>query len=306
MVTQTLRSQVSEHLARLQWSVDKRRMCPNCRAFITSSDRVCPYCEVQLGPRAVELRSAETLQNFIPRAYATSVLILVINVAVYVAMLIVSVKFSNKAASGALGDVWQGFSGGVLILFGGKYAPYIYQYHQWWRIVTAGFLHGSLLHIAMNMWVMFDLVAEVEQFYGTSRLVIIYVVSSAAGFLLSLWWAPATVSIGASAACFGLIGGMMAIGLTRDTPLARAIRSYYRRWALYGIVFSFMPFMHIDIAAHVGGLIGGFAVGFLAGLPGAAKSPCERAWQAVAGICVIATAYCFLQELRFFNVALSQ
>lgn len=281
-------------------------MCPNCRAFITTSDKVCPYCEVQLGPRAVELRSAEALPGFIPRVYTTSVLILVINVAIYVAMMVVSVRFSQKPASDALGDVWQGFSGGVLMLFGAKYAPYIYQYHQWWRLVTAGFLHGSLLHIGMNMWVMFDLVAEVEQFYGTSRLVIMYVASTITGFLLSLWWAPATVSIGASAACFGLIGGMMAIGLTRDTPLARAIRSYYRRWALYGIIFSFMPFMHIDIAAHVGGLIGGFAVGFIAGLPGLANSPRERLWQGVAIACVLITALCFFQEFRFFNIALSQ
>ena len=281
-------------------------MCPNCRAFITSNDRVCPYCEVQLGPRAIDMRSAEVFHNMIPRAYMTSVLILIINFALYIAMIAFSVTHSQQPASSALGEVWQGFSNGVLVLFGGKYAPAIYQAGQWWRLITAGFLHASLLHIGMNMWVMFDLVAEVEQFYGTSRLVVIYIVSSFAGFLLSLWWAPATVSIGASAACFGLIGGMMAVGLTRDTPLARAIRSYYRRWAIYGIIFSFMPFMHIDIAAHIGGLIGGFVVGYLTGLPGLANSGRERLWQTCAIICVAGTAYCFLKEFQFFRIALSQ
>ena len=246
-------------------------MCPNCRAFITSNDRVCPYCEVQLGPRAIDLRSAEVFHNMIPRAYMTSVLILIINFALYVAMIAFSVTHSQQP----LPLPWAKFgkvSATVFNTFWRQVCSRHLPGHSVVEDVTAGFLHASLLHIGMNMWVMFDLVAEVEQFYGTSRLVVIYIVSSLAGFLLSLWWAPATVSIGASAACFGLIGGMMAIGLTRDTPLARAIRSYYRRWAIYGIIFSFMPFMHIDIAAHIGGLIGGFAVGYLTGLPGLANS----------------------------------
>ena len=210
--------------------MDKRRMCPNCRAFISSKDRVCPYCDVQLGPRAVEMRTKDLLPNAIPKAYATSVIILIVNFALYLAMVIVSVRMSEGSAGSALGSVWQGFDGRTLVMFGAKFGPLIYDGGQWWRLITAGFLHGSLLHIAMNTWVMFDLVAEVEQFYGTSRLVLFYIVSTFTGFFLSLKWAPMTLSIGASAACFGLIGAMMALGLRRDHPLAQAIRSYYRRW----------------------------------------------------------------------------
>lgn len=276
-------------------------MCPNCRAFIFSSDRVCPYCEVQLGPRAIDLRSAEVMHGLIPRAYSTSMIILALNVAFYVAMAAFTVHMSQGPVAQSLGSVWQGFSSQVLLIFGGKYGPTIYQYGQWWRLVTAGFLHGSLLHIGMNMWVMFELVAEVEQFYGSSRLVIIYVFSTITGFFLSLLWAPATVSIGASAACFGLIGAMMAIGLRRRTdPMSHSIRSYYRKWAIYGLIFSFMPFMHIDIAAHIGGLAGGFIGGYLAGLPGLAGSPRERVVQTLAGVAIVLTLYCFLQEFRFF------
>lgn len=279
-------------------------MCPNCRAFISSKDRVCPYCEAQVGPRAIDLRSAESLGGLVPRAYSTSIIILTTNFALYLLMVVVSVRLSQGSAGQALGEVWQGFSGQILALFGAKYAPFIY-HGQWWRLVTAGFLHGSLLHIAMNMWVMFDLVAEVEQFYGSSRLVIIYIFSSIAGFFLSLVWAPSSLSIGASAACFGLIGCMMALGLRRDHPLAQAIRSYYRRWAIYGLIFSFMPFMHIDIAAHVGGLVGGFIAGYVLGLPTMAGSKHERIVQAIAGIALAITLYAFFQDLRFFQAVQS-
>ncbi len=276
-------------------------MCPNCRAFVSSTDRVCPYCEVQLGPRAIDLRSAEVMHGLVPRAYSSSMIILVLNVAFYVAMAAFTVHMSQGPIAQSLGGVWQGFSSQVLLIFGGKYGPTIYQYGQWWRLLTAGFLHGSLLHIGMNMWVMFELVAEVEQFYGSSRLVIIYIFSTITGFFLSLLWAPGTVSIGASAACFGLIGAMMAIGLRRRAdPMSQAIRSYYMRWAIYGLIFSFMPFMHIDIAAHIGGLAGGFIGGYVAGLPGLPGSPRERVMQTLAGVAIALTVYCFLQEFRFF------
>lgn len=276
-------------------------MCPNCRAFISSSDRVCPYCDVHVGPRAIELRSAESLSSFIPHAYMTSVIILVINFAFYLAMVAVSVHSSQQPVSESLGTVWQGFSGRLLLLFGGKYGPLITQHGQWWRLLTAGFLHGGLLHIAMNTWVLFDLVAEVEQFYGSARLIIMYLFSTFTGFLLSTLWDPGTVSIGASAACFGLIGAMMAIGIGRSHPMAQAIRSYYRRWAIYGIIFSFMPFMRIDVAAHLGGLAGGFIVGYVAGLPTAPGSARERVCQGIAGVSLLALVYCFVQDLRFYQ-----
>jgi rhomboid protease GluP len=241
------------------------------------------------------------MQGFIPRAYSSSVIILTVNFALYLIMVAYTVHMSQESVAQALGSVWQGFSGQVLMLFGAKFGPTIYQAGQWWRLVTAGFLHGSLLHIGMNMWVMFELVAEVEQFYGWSRLVLVYIVSTITGFLLSLLWDPMTLSIGASAACFGLIGAMMAIGLRRRAdPMAQAIRHYYRRWAIYGIIFSFMPFMRIDIAAHLGGLAGGFLLGYAVGLPGLPSTPRERAIHVLAGLAIALTLYCFFQEIRFF------
>ncbi|HSU33238.1 MAG TPA: rhomboid family intramembrane serine protease [Bryobacteraceae bacterium] len=279
-------------------TVEKRRMCPNCRAFITISDRVCPYCGVQLGPRAIDLRATQFLSSFMPRANITSVVILIINVAFFLVTLIVNYQLSRGAQ---LGNI----NGTVLILLGGKYAPLI-QHGQWWRLITAGFLHAGFLHIAMNSWALFDLVGEVEQFYGTSRLIVAYIFSTFAGFWLSLMWAPQSLSLGASAACFGLIGIMLAMGLRRNDPLARAVRVYYQRWAIYGLIFSFAPFFRVDIAAHIGGLIGGFLVGWIGGLPGVPGSPRETIWKVLAAFAILVTLYAFAQDYISYRALLRQ
>ena len=67
----------------------------------------------------------------------------------------------------------------------GESVPAAYMEGQWWRLITAGFLHGGILHILMNSWVLFDLGAEVEQIYGTSRLIVFYFVSTVTGFWAS-------------------------------------------------------------------------------------------------------------------------
>src|SRR5438045_3578844 len=116
-------------------------MCPNCRAFITTDDKVCPYCDVAVAPRAVERRGNGTvLGGLIPQARFTTVMILLVNFALFVAELVSPQSgLRNYGAS----------------------MPWPYVHGEWWRFVTAGFLHGGILHILMNSWVLFDLGAEV-------------------------------------------------------------------------------------------------------------------------------------------------
>ncbi len=270
-------------------TVEKRRMCPNCRAFITTSDRVCPYCGVQIGPKAVDLRANQFAASFVPRANLTSVVILIINIAFYLVEVALSYKYGKSTQ----------ISGQVAILLGAKYGPLIHA-GQYWRLITAGFLHGGLMHILMNSWSLFILVTEVEQFYGTNRLIVAYVFSTFTGFLFSLYWSPGSLSLGASAACFGMFGIMLAMGLRhRADPLAQAVRAHYGQWAVIGIVLSLMP--GIDMAAHVGGFIGGFAVGWLGGLPGLPNTPRETLWKVLAGVALAVTLYAWLQDFRSYQ-----
>jgi rhomboid protease GluP len=258
-------------------------MCPNCRAFITTDDKICPYCQTEVGPRAVDRRPSRDGGGLIPQARFTTVVIMLINFGLYIATVLY--------ASG--GDLAP--TGNALVAFGGKYYPAIAA-GQWWRLITAGFLHGNILHILMNMWVLFDLGAQVEEVCGTSRFLTIYLISNITGFLASFLFAPFSLSIGASAAIFGLIGGMIGVGVRDRTSYGQAIRRFFMRWAIYGLVLSFLP--GIDIWAHIGGLIGGFIVGFIAGTPGYSAAV-ERIWRIAAGAMIAITG------LAFVNMAIN-
>jgi rhomboid protease GluP len=186
----------------------------------------------------------------------------------------------------------------TLVEFGAKYAPLIAM-GQWWRLVTAGFLHGGLLHILMNCWVLFDLGAQVEDIYGASRMWVIYLVSSVFGFYVSMVWNPAAPSVGASAALFGLIGAMIALGVRHRNPMGAAIRGMYIRWAVYGLIFSLIP--GIDMAAHIGGIVAGFGVGYLAGAPGPEDSASEPIWRVAAWLCILVTVVSFVKMVLAFS-----
>jgi rhomboid protease GluP len=262
-------------------------MCPGCRAFITTSDRICPYCQAEVGQRAIDRREpGQILGGLIPQANFTTSMILLVNFGLYAATALHSFRGGNTGA-------WMDLDGRTLFDFGAKYREAIFA-GQWWRLVTAGFLHGGLFHILMNSWVLFDLGAQVEQVYGARRLLVFYFLSTIGGFAASTYWSP-SLSVGASAGLFGLIGTMIALGVRYQTSLGRAIRGMYLRWAIYGLLFGLLPGFRIDNAAHLGGLAAGFGCAYLAGLPTERNDLRERLWQIGAYAAVAITAYCFLQ-----------
>jgi len=270
--------------------MDKRRMCPHCRAFITTDDRVCPYCHEKVGPRAADQReTGAILGGFIPHARYTTIIILLINVGMYLA---------TWALSSTMGGDDRAFSRALDIL-GAKSGYRIILGHQWWRLVTAGFLHGGLTHILMNSWVLFDLGAQVEEVYGTSRMIVFYFLSTVGGFYASTWWSP-VLSIGASAGIFGLIGAMIALGVRHRSALGDHIRALYTRWAIYGLIFGLLPIFNIDNAAHLGGLAAGFCAGYVAGLPRVAGGVNETLWRILSFVCIAITALCFLEMYLWF------
>ena len=257
-------------------------MCPNCRAFITSDDKICPYCQAQVGERAIDRRAPSG--GLIPAERFVTMLILLINTGLYLATVL---RTQQQGGSG-FGDP----SIQTLVDFGGKYAPYIFYRGEWWRLITAGYLHGGLLHILMNSWVLFDLGPQVNQAYGTPRFLSIYFLSSVTGYLASLYWSP-SVSIGASAALTGLIGAMIAFGTLERSALGAHLRRQYIQWVIYLLIFG-LVIPNVDNAAHLGGLAGGFIVGYLAGTPGFSEAK-ENFWRLAAGLSLAATAWAFVE-----------
>jgi rhomboid protease GluP len=246
-------------------------MCPNCRAFVTTSDKVCPYCDAQMGPRAVEQRSpGEVLGGLIPSVRFITVMILLINTALFLA--------ENLRPQAGIAQMGASIPWVLMQMQG-----------QWWRLVTAGFLHGNTLHILMNSWVLFDLGAEVEQLYGPSRLIVFYFVTTVTGFMTSSYFGH--FSVGSSAGIFGLIGAMLAFGVFDQSALASQVKALYMRWVIYGLVMSFIP--GVDFWAHLGGLAGGFAAGWLASTPRARMMWKETLLRALAGVSLALTALAF-------------
>jgi len=275
-------------------------MCPNCRAFITTDDRVCPYCQLKLGPRAIDHRApADVLGGLIPQRYFTTMLIMLVNTGLYIATVLYAMRGSRA------GGFSLDLNAQTLVDFGAKYFGQPEYQGQWWRLVTAGFLHGGLMHILMNMWGLFYVGVQVEEIYGTSRYVVFYLLTSAGGFLASAWWAPDVPSIGASAGIFGLIGAMIALGVRDKSAYGAMIRSMYTRWALYGLAFGILPspigISFMDNAAHLGGITTGFAIAYVAGTPRLARPAVETAWRIAAGVILAITALCFADMFLFLT-----
>src|ERR1051326_4742515 len=130
--------------------MDSRRMCPHCRAFITTKDRVCPYCNEKVGPRAADRPDGGTfLGGLIPQGRFFTMIILLINFGLYAATTVYSMRSRND-------QIGMEIDMQTLIFFGAKVPPGLLRRlmlgNQWWRLVTAGFLHGGLVHILMNSW----------------------------------------------------------------------------------------------------------------------------------------------------------
>ena len=274
--------------ARYNECVETRRMCPNCRAFITTSDKVCPYCEIKLGaPAAARRAPADVLGGLIPHARFTTIVILLINAGFYL-------------AEELPGLIQNGAAGLPIFQAGAKFGPYIHE-GQWWRLVTAGFLHGGILHLLMNSWVLFDLGAATEEAYGTSRYLVIYFLSTITGFYGSYLWNPGVASVGSSAGIFGLLGAMIALGMRDKSSYGAALRAHYVQWGIYAILLSAL-FPATDNAAHIGGVAGGFAIAYIAGTPRLTGYG-ERLWQFAGAAAVGLTAVAFAFMFRWIMTA---
>jgi len=123
----------------------------------------------------------------------------------------------------------------------------------WWRLLTTAFLHGSVLHIGLNMLGLVWLGSPVERFVGHGRYLALYVVSGLAGSAGALVWSPNVVTVGASGAIFGILGAMLIIEYQATGQLAGQAFSLIVINMLFSVTFS----RGISVGGHVGGLLGG-------------------------------------------------
>lgn len=153
---------------------------------------------------------------------------------------------------------------------------------DWWRLLTCMFIHIGVIHIACNMWVLWDVGPLVERLVGNIGFAVLYFVSGMVGSLVSAWWKPGVVSAGASGAVFGVFGALLSFVVMRRESIPHHVLHPLRN-----SVFAFLGFnllygwfqTGIDVAAHLGGLAGGFACGLILSQPVSQESLSGRRWR---------------------------
>ena len=147
--------------------------------------------------------------------------------------------------------VAQFLLGGVLIANFALFAPSVAN-GEWWLLITAGFLHGSIIHLLFNVYILWVIGSQLEIIVGNIRFLIIYFVSLIGGSLASYWFSPfGSYSIGASGAIFGLMGAMLVVGKKRNLDI-----SQITILVVINVVIGFV-LSGIDWRAHLGGLAAG-------------------------------------------------
>jgi rhomboid protease GluP len=265
------------------------RMCPHCRALIDRDARVCPHCGESAGRIRARGSTGSTpgrILGVIPIPTTATSVIVIANLALYIISWYLTQNTEAAQLYGAPG--LGGIDTRVLLRLGAK-APYILA-GQWWRLVTAMFLHAGLLHIGMNMWCLVDLGPEVESLFSATKFTVLYLVTGVAGFIVSLWWSPFGLSVGASGAIMGLIGILIGASFHHG-HLGKEYRSQLWRWVIYIAIFSI--FFAVDNAAHIGGLLVGLALGYFVPEGEPATRTSENLWNTLAVLAVLVIAGSF-------------
>lgn len=176
----------------------------------------------------------------------------------------------------------------LLIRAGGNFAPLV-QKGEVWRLATALFLHGGLLHVGLNMLALYQAGQVVERLFGRTGFALIYLLSGLLGNVASLWWKQGPVSVGASGAIFGVYGALLAyLSVQRGSvpgEVFKEMRSGTLGFIGYSL-FAGFALPGIDNAAHLGGLVAGLVLGAVMAMPLAAPEPVRwrspRLWAGVA------------------------
>jgi len=219
-------------------------VCPNCGTLISTEETRCPECNAR-HPNLFGLGPA------LSRLFGGRIDVLTLIPTACIALYVLSLLFDLRSALNLGGGMFSMLSPGqrpLIVLgmtFGG--AP-------WWTVLTATYLHGSLLHILFNVLWIRQLGPEVGQLFGPARFFIIYTVAGVVGFVLSNTMSGYP-TVGASGAIFGLLAALIVYG--RHSKSNRAMTRQVWQWAILLFAFGFIM-SGVNNWAHFGGFVGGW------------------------------------------------
>jgi len=221
-----------------------------------SFKKICQWCQLHEAEQRGEV-TGKVRQRVMPVPWArrkssvtVTQFIMGANIAVFLAMVL---------ASGSI----ESFPFPVSLRLGANVGPYTLT-GEWWRLVTYMFLHGGIFHILINMWCLWNFGDLCESLYGRWTFLGIYLVTGISGGLASIAWNVRVWSVGASGALFGLTGALIAsiylgefsASAVSNTSTLTSLVS----WGAFSLIFGFIS-PGIDNSCHIGGLVGGLALG---------------------------------------------
>jgi membrane associated rhomboid family serine protease len=241
------------------WAGFSRKLevdCDSVEAAVSLCGRLPPGRDATFEHEWQEMRAFHRAL-YAPRNYpwgATA--LVVINVLAFLVFFI-----STKSWSGALPQ--------MLTVWGSNYGPLTVS-GQWWRLLSSLFLHLGLLHLVLNMWVLWNVGRLAERLFGHSIFLLLYFFTGIVAGLATIAWNPALNVVGSSGAIFGVLGATLAsvIRPSHRTPPA-FIRSHWfslLSFTLFNLVSGFVQF-GIANAAHVGGFAAGALLGAVIAFP---------------------------------------
>ncbi len=254
-------------------------LCPACRRLIGLDERRCPHCGLR--------RPGSKFKRFLRGTDGQALTwwikgIIYANAAMFIVSLLTmagGIRFSANPLYFLSPD------NNALLVLGATGSIPVYRLHRWWSLLSAGYLHGGVLHIFFNMAAFWQLAPLALREYGPWRMFTIYTVSSVFGFWVSAM-AGVPLTIGASAAVCGLIGALVYFGKARGGDWGRLVYRQVGGWAV-GILLFGMLIPGINNWGHAGGFAAGIVLGFFLGY--VEKKPENAVHRLLGGLCLLAT-----------------
>ena len=256
---------------RWQWRVERWKKAVRGFFGIGGNDqprpKICPACGSLVGISATRCHECGTSMRFSLAALSKKLSGLFgeqeapVTTALLIAnILMLGVSWLATTAAGGGGGlrILWGLGGEAQYRLGSSFPYSIFVLHEWYRLVTAMFLHGGLIHIGFNMMALMQFGPALEELYGSARYLFFYVVTGAFGFLVSA--GLGNHSLGASGALLGLVGLMLAVTTKRGGAYMRELRSRLISSVVILFALGFMG-MGMDNYAHGAGLAAGFGLG---------------------------------------------
>lgn len=182
----------------------------------------------------------------------------------------------------------------TLLMFGANYKYLVVNYHEYYRILTCIFLHIGIIHLLTNMYSLYIIGPQVENFYGKWKYLFIYLISGICGSILSLAFSD-SINAGASGAIFGLMGALLYFGYHYRVYLSNTLLRQLIPVIIVNLTISII-IPSISLSAHVGGLVGGIIASMLVGIK-EEKNTRDR----INGLIMILIYLIFIIYMAFFR-----